>query len=671
MIIDLIFDAAALAAPPSFRNTLQQAATMLQSMFTDNITININIQYNENGIGAGSASGGPDNGLFESYQSVYNFLTQDASHGDNSFSALPNATTINGQSQVAVWNSELKLWGLLGANDTTTNDGSCDFSASISSNLLLGVALHELAHAMGRVPYGPEPDVFDLFRYTSDGTRLFSTAIPSQAAYFSLNGGLTKWADYGINSDPSDFLNSPSSNLSPEDAFNEFYDSGTLQFLTPLDLEQLDVLGFHLKTPVDVDNFDFGGDNSGDVLLQSSSGQIVYANMLGGTFQGWIGLASTPGWTVEGQGKISGGPDADIVIENASGTILYGNLVNGAFSNWVTVANAPGFNVVGVGDINGDGFADIVVQNPTTGEIDYANMANGAFSNWVNVASTPGWTVDAVADVTGDGFPDIIIQNSSGAIAYANMANGTFNGFVGLPGTPGWKVMGAGDIQRDGFADIVVENQSTGQIAYANMDNGVFNSWVSVGATPGWNVIAVEDVKGNGFSDIVIENQSSGQLAYADMTTGTFQGWVGIGSAPGYIGVTREGDGTAGASAAFGSFAPGAVADGAAAPAFSIAPQGSDGMPSSGGTSGAVPVPVHMAEAEAANVVTQAASTIPSAFVPPLQISMLDPGPAVPSPITMVDPPITIAASFIPPQSPINLLDPGSHGTGGSGGIHG
>jgi len=66
-----------------------------------------------------------------------------------------------------------------------------------------------------------------------------------------VNGGNTKLADYGQNSDPSDFANSnsgegtPTSTLTPEDSFNQYYDSNTLQYLTQTDLTQLDVLGFN------------------------------------------------------------------------------------------------------------------------------------------------------------------------------------------------------------------------------------------------------------------------------------------------------------------------------------------------------------------------------------------------------------------------------------------
>lgn len=545
MIINLIeTDPSDASASAAIKGAWQQAANILGSMFTDNITVNINVTYGVTNGNTGGASAGPSTGLYESYQSVYNLLRGNASPGDTTFASLPNTTTIQGASNVAVWNAQLKALGLLSGTNTAI-DGNADFGTGISSSNMLSVALHEFTHALGRIPFGDSsgnPDIFDLFRFTSQGNRLFAGGNTAVAAYFSTNGGATRWADYGQASDPSDMLNTYQANsethtslLTPEDSFNQFYDSNTLQYLTPFDLEQMVALGFHVRQfAPSVENFDFNGDNSGDILVQNGSGVIAYANTFGGTFQGWVNLTNVPGWTLEGQGKISGSVDSNPVIENSSGQILYGNLVNGAFSNWVAVAMAPGFNVVGVGDINRDKHADIVIQNPNTGQIVYANMANGSFANWAVVGSTPGWTVRGVADINDDGFADIIIQNSSGAIAYANMANGGFSNWTSIASSPGFTVIGAGDINRDGFSDVVVQNSSSGQIAYADLKNGVFNNWVVVGSTPGWNAVAVEDVNGNGFDDIVIQNQSTGQIAYANMTTGTFQGWVGIASAPGY-----------------------------------------------------------------------------------------------------------------------------------------
>ena len=243
--INLLFDAAAMAAPASFRAGIQQAASILTATISDKITVNLNIDYSGTG---GGAAAGPDNGQYVGYSSVRADLINNATPGDTIFNALPSGSSIQGQSNVAVWNAQLKLFGLLGANNTSTDDGSATFATDINPNLLVGVALHELTHAMGRVPYGPQPDIFDLFRFTSAGVRLFADSNTAPAAYFSVDGGNTKLADYGKTSDPSDFLNAGVQGSN--DPFNEFYNGSTVQGLSTVDKEQLDALGFHTTSPV-------------------------------------------------------------------------------------------------------------------------------------------------------------------------------------------------------------------------------------------------------------------------------------------------------------------------------------------------------------------------------------------------------------------------------------
>src|SRR5437879_9897525 len=53
--INLLFDAAAMAAPASFRAGIQQAASILGAAIFDKITVNIQIDYS--GTGGGAAAG--------------------------------------------------------------------------------------------------------------------------------------------------------------------------------------------------------------------------------------------------------------------------------------------------------------------------------------------------------------------------------------------------------------------------------------------------------------------------------------------------------------------------------------------------------------------------------------------------------------------------------------
>jgi hypothetical protein len=90
---NLIFDAAAQAAPASFRAGIQQAVAILASTITDKITVNIKIDYSGTG---GGAAAGPDHGFLESYSLIRNNLINGAAPGDTTFNALSSGTSIRG-----------------------------------------------------------------------------------------------------------------------------------------------------------------------------------------------------------------------------------------------------------------------------------------------------------------------------------------------------------------------------------------------------------------------------------------------------------------------------------------------------------------------------------------------------------------------------------------------
>ena len=362
--INLLFDAAAMAAPASFRAGIQQAASILTAAISDKITVNIKIDYSGTG---GGAAAGPDNGLYESYSSVRADLINGATPGDTTFNALPSGSSIQGQSNVAVWNAQLKLFGLLGANNTSTDDGSATFATDINPNLLVGVALHELTHAMGRVPYGPAPDIFDLFRFTSVGTRLFSGSSTAPAAYFSVDGGNTKLADYGKTSDPSDFLNSGVQGSN--DPFNEFYNGGTIQSLSTVDKEQLDALGFHTTSPVtpvttvieslgSTSLTEVGNNFYLDSISSGSGPELKYAGaaVVAGQFGAWtpIGAEQTAsGYEVAW--KITGADQYTVWNTDSSGNYI-SNIV-GVVSGTSTALES--LETTFHQDLNGDGMIGV------------------------------------------------------------------------------------------------------------------------------------------------------------------------------------------------------------------------------------------------------------------------------------------------------------------------
>ena len=63
--INLLFDAAAMAAPASFRAGIEQAASILSATISDQITVNLKIDYSGTG---GGAAAGPDSVRFKAIQ---------------------------------------------------------------------------------------------------------------------------------------------------------------------------------------------------------------------------------------------------------------------------------------------------------------------------------------------------------------------------------------------------------------------------------------------------------------------------------------------------------------------------------------------------------------------------------------------------------------------------
>ncbi|WP_439369443.1 NF038122 family metalloprotease [Bradyrhizobium sp. DASA03120] len=419
--INLILDAAAQAAPTSFKNGLQQAVAILASNITDQITVNINIDYSGTG---GGAAAGPDSGYYESYSWVRSQLVNHASAGDTTFNNLPSGTSIQGQSNVAVWNAQLKLWGVIGANDTTTDDASAHFSSDINPNLLVGVALHELTHAMGRVPYGSAPDVFDFYRFTSPGVHLFEGDATARAAYFSLDNGATKLADYGQNSDPSDFLNTGVQG--PNDPFNEYYTSTTIQGLTSVDLTQLDALGFHLaiNSPTTIESYGLtslvqvGKNYFLDPTVGGAGPELIYggAAVVSGQFNPWtlIGAEQTatgyeiafkqPGtnyftiWNTDNAGNYLGNPTG-IVLGTSS-----------ALENFESSFHQ---------DLNGDGVIGVpVTVLESFGSTSLVQLGNNYYLDPVGGGTGPELKYGGAAVVSGQFNPWTLIGAEQTATGY-------------------------------------------------------------------------------------------------------------------------------------------------------------------------------------------------------------------------------------------------------------
>ena len=294
MIINLVLDPTTAAAfpiglnslPAAWLNPLLQAKTILQNTLTDNITVNIQVGYGEVTIGNGSQTvsaggeAGPEFGPLRNYADVIAALkAHDPTNAVDmaAYNSLP-ATAPAGHAQIEVSRPEAKALGLLAAD--TTVDGSVGFAATQNlpgQTLSVGLALHELTHALGRTAYqasgffsngSPVIGIEDLFRFSSQGTYQFNN---TSGAYLSYDFGKTNLAnfDFGTgNHDPGDFVG-----ITPDDPFNE--NVGLSNNLSNFDINLMGVIGYKLTS---------GKDDTPPVVtvqnLTAAHGQVFAAGSL-------------------------------------------------------------------------------------------------------------------------------------------------------------------------------------------------------------------------------------------------------------------------------------------------------------------------------------------------------------------------------------------------------
>jgi hypothetical protein len=217
------------------------AGNLWSSLFTDNVEINININFADIGSGTLAQAGSP--AYIFTYQQVYNALNSDKKSADDitavgslststTYQRLLNhssSNTVSGSLAPELFSSGNVIVNSANAKALGLNTGNTGFDASISFNSVgytwdfdrsngitsnaydfVGIAAHEIGHALGfgsRVDYidstvssayNGSATTLDLFRYSTDSKALgaIDTTVGTNDKYFSLDGGTTKIASF-------------------------------------------------------------------------------------------------------------------------------------------------------------------------------------------------------------------------------------------------------------------------------------------------------------------------------------------------------------------------------------------------------------------------------------------------------------------------------------------
>lgn len=266
---NLILDPSWSSAPASYVTALSQTIPLIQAAYPNtNVTINMHVGYQTywvspsipaQPVGA-STSIGINVGIstsvsYSSIRAAMAALPFQSTTLSTLLTNTPSGSSLNSTSSFNLPSAAAKAIGLFGlsggpvsARDPNIVDGSIGIGSGWATAKLIGVMLHEITHTFGRET-SMAPFVFS--RFLSVGSRDFFSS-NTTATYFSIDGGNTTLATYDFKSpgggaDPSDFLNPPDGTASPQDpldCFGAFQQNGANQFLSSLDNQVMNAMGF-------------------------------------------------------------------------------------------------------------------------------------------------------------------------------------------------------------------------------------------------------------------------------------------------------------------------------------------------------------------------------------------------------------------------------------------
>jgi hypothetical protein len=263
LVFNITYDSSVSSAPAGFTAAIADVVNYYTSVFSDPITINIDVGWGEvagQALASGALGESETNlGLF-SYSQVKTALTADAKSADDASAvrSLPGTDPTSGGSFVLA-TAEAKSLGL-GTNGAV--DGYVGFSSSASYTFdpnnravagvydFIGAAEHEISEVMGRIALLGTPlsglshtyTALDLFRYAGPGSQQLAAGHP---AYFSVDGGNTGLNNFNTaaNGDAGDWASGGGS-----DSYNAFVSSGVAEPVTANDLRVMDAIGWDLGT---------------------------------------------------------------------------------------------------------------------------------------------------------------------------------------------------------------------------------------------------------------------------------------------------------------------------------------------------------------------------------------------------------------------------------------
>ena len=402
MKINLLWDTSVNQAPAGFKTVVQDAANVFDAQIQNNISVSINVGWNENegaSIPAGAlATGSPDYGVSCTYSQLTSALIQQAVA--NSTPGIVANFPASDPTQGGPWqvsSAQAGVFNFQGVNPSNT-DGGIGFSnttwalgidpQSIGSNQydLFGTALHEISHALGRINdaaynlYSP----INLYTYASPGNLQLGSTAP---AYFSVDGGNTNLNNFDMSAggDPADW----STTLT--DSFGGGM-AGVAAPMTATDWLVMESLGYKIAPTFILAGPDSVNQGAHD-YIQLSTVNVAPGTQLAYAISG-LSASQLDSGSLTGNVTVGSGGTAliDLGISPAASLVAPAqaqvNLGNGLASYAVTVENA----------------ANNVISFNSQGTVQYTTQANDTFYGVASdIVSYTGNSTDYLVTVASPG----------------------------------------------------------------------------------------------------------------------------------------------------------------------------------------------------------------------------------------------------------------------------
>ncbi len=144
---------------------------------------------------------------------------------------------------------------------------------------------------------------------------------------------------------------------------------------------------------------DFNSDGASDILVQNIADGTTYYRDVVNSQWGTVAGPAGAQWVAREAADLNGDGYTDVVFRNTSTSdIWWVNMLGGTNAGWNVVANGlAGWDVRGSADVDNDGHRDVIIQNLADGTTYFADMNNGTFAGWGTVAGALGTQWVAVA----------------------------------------------------------------------------------------------------------------------------------------------------------------------------------------------------------------------------------------------------------------------------------